>query len=69
LILFVSFRGLLGREAVPGGGNRVDYTDPAIVVNVVVRLVPTNVTAPMITTAINAAIRPYSMAVTPPDHQ
>src|ERR1700686_5531489 len=33
--------------------------------NVPLRVVPTNVTAVMITTAINAAIRPYSMAVTP----
>jgi hypothetical protein len=33
--------------------------------NVPVRVVPTTVTAVMITTAINEAIRPYSMAVTP----
>jgi hypothetical protein len=33
--------------------------------NCVVRFVPTSVTAVMITTAINEAIRPYSMAVTP----
>src|ERR1700742_2025890 len=35
------------------------------VVNVVERLVPTTWTAPMITTAMSAAIRPYSMAVAP----
>jgi hypothetical protein len=35
-------------------------------VKVVDRFVPTAVTAPMITTAINAAMRPYSMAVAPP---
>ena len=34
-------------------------------VKVVDKLVPTAVTAPMITTAISAAIRPYSMAVAP----
>ena len=38
---------------------------PATVENVVERLVPTAVTAPMITTEISAAIRPYSMAVAP----
>src|SRR5258706_13368588 len=36
-----------------------------MVVNFVVRFVPTVVTATMITTAINPAMRPYSMAVTP----
>jgi hypothetical protein len=34
-------------------------------VNLLVRFVPTVVTAVMITTAINPAMRPYSMAVTP----
>ena len=34
-------------------------------VNFAVRFVPTVVTAVMITTAINPAMRPYSMAVTP----
>ena len=38
---------------------------PETVVNVVERLVPTAVTAPMITTAMSAAMRPYSMAVAP----
>ena len=33
--------------------------------NVVLRFVPTSVTAPMTTTAINATINPYSMAVAP----
>jgi hypothetical protein len=36
-----------------------------MVVNVVERLVPTAVTAVIITTAISAAIRPYSIAVAP----
>gem|GEM_PF-4413149 len=35
------------------------------VVKVVDRLVPTDVTAVIMTTAINAAMRPYSMAVAP----
>src|SRR6185295_3488864 len=39
---------------------------PETVVNVVDRLVPTAVTAVMMTTAIKAAIKPYSMAVAPP---
>ena len=38
---------------------------PETVVNVVDRLVPTAVTAPMMTTAMSAAISPYSMAVAP----
>ena len=38
---------------------------PETVVNVVERLVPTAVTAPMMTTAMSAAISPYSMAVAP----
>jgi len=33
--------------------------------NFVTRFVPTSVTAVMMTTAINEAMRPYSMAVTP----
>jgi hypothetical protein len=37
----------------------------ATVLNLVERLVPTAVTAPMITTAIRATMRPYSMAVAP----
>jgi len=36
-----------------------------MVVKVVLRAVPTAVTAVMITTAIKAAIRPYSIAVAP----
>jgi len=44
----------------------VDYSKPVETdVNVVDKLVPTTVTAPMMTTAINAAINPYSMAVAP----
>src|SRR5216684_2704062 len=41
-------------------------SEPDIVVKVVDRLVPTAVTAPMMTTAIKAAINPYSIAVAPP---
>jgi hypothetical protein len=40
-------------------------TLPATVLNVPERLLPTFVTAPMITTAISAAMRPYSMTVAP----
>lgn len=36
-----------------------------MVVNVVDKFVPTEVTAVIITTAMRAAIKPYSMAVTP----
>jgi hypothetical protein len=36
-----------------------------MVLNVVLRLVPTKVNAAMAATAINAAINAYSMAVTP----
>jgi len=38
---------------------------PAMVLKVVLRLVPTRVKAAMAATAINAAIKAYSMAVTP----
>jgi len=45
---------------------RVNYSRPAeTAVKVVDKLVPTAVTAPIMTTAINAAISPYSMAVAP----
>src|SRR5580700_2682546 len=37
----------------------------AMAVKLAVSFVPTDVTAVMITTAINPAMRPYSMAVTP----
>ena len=37
----------------------------ATVLNVLVRLVPTDVIIAMAATAISAAIRPYSIAVTP----
>jgi len=40
-------------------------TLPAIVLNRVLRLVPTRVKAPIAATAINAAINAYSIAVTP----
>ena len=40
------------------------YNWPAMVLKVVLRLVPTKVNAAMATTAINAAIRAYSIAVT-----
>jgi len=58
--------------------HRTAYTDPALFALEQERIfrrawlyvgheseVPTAVTAPMITTAIKAAIRPYSMAVAP----
>src|ERR1700688_659748 len=62
-----------------GGPNRPPYQGQAktpaqlvtaesaapTALNVALRSVPTVVTATMITTAINAAMRPYSMAVTP----
>jgi hypothetical protein len=41
------------------------YKTLATVLNVLWTLVPSAVTAPMMTTAIKAAMRPYSMAVTP----
>jgi hypothetical protein len=41
-------------------------SEPETVVNVVDKLVPTAVTAPMMTTAMSAAINPYSIAVAPP---
>jgi hypothetical protein len=41
------------------------YNWPAMVLNVVLRLVPTKVNAAMAATAINAAISAYSIAVTP----
>lgn len=44
-----------------GAGARLLPTEP----NVLLRLPPTVVTAPMITTEIKAAMRPYSMAVAP----
>jgi hypothetical protein len=43
------------------------YNWPAMVLNVVLRLVPTKVNAAMAATAINAAISAYSIAVTPTD--
>jgi len=49
-----------GGDYGPAGGNVVET-----VVNVLVNLVPTVVTAVMMATAIKAAIRPYSIAVTP----
>ena len=41
------------------------YNWPAMVLNVVLRLVPTKVKAAMAAIAINAAISAYSIAVTP----
>jgi hypothetical protein len=40
-------------------------SEPETVVKVVDKLVPTAVTAPMMTTAMSAAINPYSIAVAP----
>jgi len=48
---------------VPSSANYFRPVDTDV--NVVESEVPTAVTAPMITTAIKAAIRPYSMAVAP----
>jgi hypothetical protein len=45
------------------GGDQVKAV--AIELNVLERSLPTAVTAVMMTTAIKAAMRPYSMAVTP----
>jgi hypothetical protein len=45
--------------------GRANYSALAMPVNVAVRFVPTDVTAVMITTAMSAAMSPYSMAVTP----
>jgi|SRR5947209_19048725 len=42
-----------------------DHSWLATVLNVVLRLVPTRLNAEMAATAINAAIRAYSIAVTP----
>jgi hypothetical protein len=55
----------------PGGGGHPAhpypryFTEVETVVKVVDSPVPTAVTAPMTTTAISAAISPYSMAVAP----
>jgi hypothetical protein len=46
-------------------GSFGDYNCPAMVLNVVLRLVPTKVNAAIAATAINAAISAYSIAVTP----
>src|SRR5215510_6419421 len=54
-----------GIESADGPSLRTYLTDDATVLNVPLRLVPTAVTAVMMTTAISAAIRPYSMAVAP----
>jgi hypothetical protein len=43
------------------------YSLPAMVLNVVLRLVPTKVNAAIAATAINAAISAYSIAVRPTD--
>ncbi len=51
-----------------GAGRRVSAFDqslPAMVLKVVLRLVPTRVKAAIAATAINAAIKAYSIAVTP----
>jgi hypothetical protein len=45
--------------------NLVSYSLAAMVLNVVLRLVPTKVNAAIAATAINAAISAYSIAVTP----
>ena len=60
--------GRCGAETHAGASGRSapdPYNWPAMVLNVVLRLVPTKVNAAMAATAINAAISAYSMAVTP----
>jgi hypothetical protein len=58
--------GLSSSAPVDAGTDRAgDYNCAAMVLNVVLRLVPTKVNAAMAATAINAAIRAYSIAVTP----
>lgn len=47
------------------GDAELCYSELATVLNVPLRLVPTVATTPMMTTAMRAAISPYSMAVTP----
>src|ERR1700730_9435979 len=53
--------GVRGKTPAQGAGASA----APMAVNFAVRFVPTVVTAVMITTAINPAMRPYSMAVTP----
>ena len=48
-----------------GQSSLESYSLAAMVLNVVLRLVPTRVKAAIAATAINAAIKAYSMAVTP----
>ena len=55
--------GLAAGECAPDPGTY--YKLPEMLVKVEDRLVPTALTPPMITTAMSAAIRPYSMAVAP----
>src|SRR5438270_255500 len=52
----------IGNLLIDGAGY---FSAVAIALNLPDRLVPTDVTAVMITTEISAAIRPYSMAVAP----
>src|SRR5437016_12030048 len=49
----------------PSGDRRHCQSEVATVLKVPDRFVPTVATAPMMMTATRAAIRPYSMAVTP----
>ena len=62
-----SHREIVGRMRGTSGPSFEDYyfKEPDTVVNVVDRLVPTAVTAVMMTTAMSAAIKPYSIAVAP----
>jgi hypothetical protein len=59
------------QEATPPGGFKHEALAlyygraPTTVANVVLRVVPSVVTEPTITTAMSPAIRPYSIAVTP----
>jgi MFS superfamily sulfate permease-like transporter len=58
-------RDLLRREGFADLVWQGNYSLPAMVLNVVLRLVPTKVNAAIAATAINAAISAYSIAVTP----
>jgi hypothetical protein len=58
--------GRLHDRADPGlRPEKIQCRLPATFVKVIVSLLPTLLSAPMMTTAINEAIRPYSMAVAP----
>lgn len=61
----LSARGACGKERVAEDGGPKNHKLVAMVLKTVERSVPTKVTAVIMTTAINDAIKPYSIAVTP----